>query len=228
MLRRACDEATGARVRVVFAGGTTPRVVYELLVEKYRRAIPWERLEVFFGDERSVGPEDPESNFGLAERHLFPAVPIPREQIHRMRGEAEDLDRAASEYEERVRTLVPPGSAGVPMFDLVWLGFGADGHVASLFPGTRACDEREKLVVANPVPALETTRLTMTLPLLSAARRVQLLVTGEEKATAIGDYFVRRSSESPARAIAPADELEWVLDRAAATELTRDLYADME
>ena len=138
-----------------------------------------------------------------------------------MPASGEDLAPLAAEYEARVREIVPAGRGGVPSFDLIWLGLGADGHTASLFPGTAALDETERLVVANEVPQLETRRMTMTFPLLHAAKRVQFLVTGAGKAEVIAEVVSAwrgeaKSAYPAARFSGFAGRLECVLDEAAA------------
>ena len=239
-LRRVCTEAPGARVRVALPGGSTPSVLYELLREKYGKAIPWERLEVFFGDERAVPRDHPDSNYGLAERLLLSTVAVPREQIHRMPADAENLVEAARRYEEEIRRTVASGTTGVPVFDLVWLGLGRDGHTASLFPGSPALNETERLVAATEAPRPDTRRasapvgdgrrMTFTLPLINAARHVQFVITGGDKADVAAAVLEKEASRAgnavyPAARVFPDGELEWILDSAAAGELERDLIA---
>ena len=142
-----------------------------------------------------------------------------------------DLDFAAQRYEEAIRRVVPGGAQGVPAFDLVWLGMGDDGHTASLFPGTEALEERERLVVENEIPRLRTRRMTFTLPLINSALRVQFIVTGDKKASML-DKVVRGGDEEaaalPAARVQPVgDSLEWVVDRNAASGMAEpDLLAD--
>jgi 6-phosphogluconolactonase len=204
------------RFAVALAGGNTPRQLYEVLAAPpFRDRIPWGRLELFFGDERAVGPEHPDSNYGMAQRALLSKVPV---IAHRMRAEA----AAADEYERLIRERITTTREGVPVFDLVLLGMGKDGHTASLFPGTRALEEEVRLVVMNEVPQLNTQRMTFTYPLLNAARRVWVLVPGADKREMVGQCMAaleRRSAERPwpIVGVRPTDgELIWWLDDASA------------
>jgi 6-phosphogluconolactonase len=168
--------ALRGRFTVALAGGQTPRALYELLAdpeEPFRDRIAWAATEVFFGDERCVGPDHPESNYGAARASLLARVPLLPANVHRLRGE-DDPAAAAVAYESELRRSVP-SERGVPRFDLVLLGLGRDGHTASLFPGTAALEEEHRLVVANEVPQLGGFRLTFTFPLLCAARAVAFL-----------------------------------------------------
>jgi 6-phosphogluconolactonase len=226
-LWEAC--AVAERVPVALSGGSTPALLYERLAEAYREEIPWERLEVFFGDERAVPPDHPHSNYRLAREKLLSLLPIPPAQVHRMPAEEPDLAAAARRYDELVRRKVPPGPGGLPQFHLVWLGMGEDGHVASLFPGTAALEEKTRLVAVGEAPAPGGRRLTFTLPLINAAQRVQLLISGRKKAKAVRRVLKPQKSEA-GRAALPAARLrlrggalEWLLDREAAAELERPL-----
>lgn len=180
---------------VALAGGTTPHMLYQRLAGAVlTSAVPWQNVEVFFGDERNVPLDDIESNYGMAQRTLLDHIPIVPSHVHPMRADADDLDAAALEYEQTVRSIVPAEPGNQPRFDLILLGMGADGHTASLFPGTAALREKQKLVMAYKVPILGRQRMTLTLPLINAARNVMLLVTGEDKA----DTVARLLSDNPA------------------------------
>jgi 6-phosphogluconolactonase len=203
------------RVTFALAGGSTPERMYERLAD--RDAIPWRRVEFFWGDERPVGPDSPESNYGMARRSLLAPAGIAAERVHRIEGERAPED-AARRYEDEIRRLVPGDP--VPHLDLVLLGMGEDGHTASLFPGT-SWDET-RLVVANPVPKLGATRITMTPLLLNAARSIVFLAAGEGKADALRRVVEERAPELPASRIEPeAGDLVWLVDRAAASRLHR-------
>ncbi len=221
-LREACARNAEGRVAVALSGGATPALLYRRLAEDYLHEIPWGRLEVFFGDERAVSPHHADSNYGLALRELLSRVPIPMEQVHRMPAGESDLELAAQCYEEEVQRLVPPGPLGDPAFDLVWLGVGEDGHTASLFPGTATLSSTESLVVANDVPRLGTRRMTFTFTLINAARRVQFLVLGREKAAIVERVLGPPRDGAPSellpagRVRPPHGTLEWLLDREAA------------
>jgi 6-phosphogluconolactonase len=210
---------TRGRFSVALAGGSTPRAVYEVLsnTRAVRERVPWGRIDFFWGDERHVAPDHADSNYRMAVESLLSKVPVPCEHIHRIRAEYPDADVAALEYEQEIRaTLAQPG--GTPRFDLILLGLGADGHTASLFPGTPALLEQSRWCVANWVDSLAVHRITMTLPLINRARVVLFTVSGEEKAEIVRK--VLRSSNAaralPAQLVRPTDgEVWWLLDRAA-------------
>ncbi len=177
-VRAAAAAAIGARgrFRIALAGGSTPRALYPRLVD----GVDWTRTTVFFGDERAVGPEDPQSNYRMARETLLGPAGVPSGNVVRWRAEDPDLDAAARDY-ERALTV----GASAPWLDLVLLGLGPDGHTASLFPGTSALAEEGVLAVAVDVPQLGTRRLTLTYPALCGARDVCFLVTGRDKAPAM-------------------------------------------
>ncbi|MHC4983361.1 MAG: 6-phosphogluconolactonase [Planctomycetota bacterium] len=216
-------EAAGSRdvCHVALCGGTTPRGLYGMLAKQaVSGEVPWDRVEVFFGDERDVPHDHVESNFGMAQRTLLDHLPIPVSQIHPMPGDASDLEAAAAEYEQTVREKVPAGDDEIPRFDLVLLGMGGDGHVASLFPSCTGLREKEKLVLARFVPVLGRRRMTFTFPLINAARNVILMVTGDDKAEAVTKLLGDQESgveELPAAGVDPKDGvLIVVLDAPAA------------
>jgi 6-phosphogluconolactonase len=203
---------------VALAGGTTPHSLYRLLAEQAAASdIPWSKVHVFFGDERDVPHDDVESNYGMAQRTLLDHVPVDPARVHPMRADVEDLPSAAQEYEQLVRRTVPAGQGGLPSFDIILLGMGGDGHTASLFPGTRAAEENEKLVVAYFVPVLGRSRMTFTFPLINAARNLILLVTGDDKAEAVARLLRGEAGDLPAGKVAPkSGTLYVVLDGEAA------------
>lgn len=163
--------ARAGRFTVALAGGSTPKGLHaRLAAEPYRSRIPWSRAHVFWGDERCVPPAHTESNFGMAMETLLRHVPIPQAQIYRMRGEDPDPDRAAAEYERLLRNVFELEAGALPRFDLVLLGMGADGHAASLFPGSPVLREATRLVVAPYVERVAGYRLTLTLPVLKPPR----------------------------------------------------------
>lgn len=208
---------------LALSGGTTPHALYQCLTVPGQVGdadVPWRKVEVFFGDERDVPHDHVESNFHMAQRTLLDNVPIEPSRVHAMPADAEDLDQAAIDYERIIRRIVPAPADGVPGFDLVLLGMGGDGHVASLFPGTEALSERKKLVVAQHVPVLGRRRMTFTFPLLNAARNVLLLVTGPDKAGAVAKLLGEEPTakeDLPAAGISPAEgKLVVILDAQAA------------
>jgi 6-phosphogluconolactonase len=214
--RRAIDRH-GA-FRVALSGGGTPKQVYPLLLEPHRRdAVDWSRVEFFWGDERAVPPDHPDSNFGAAYQALIAQLPDVRpDAIHRMPAEAPDIDVAALSHESELRLAFGARGSEPPSFDLIWLGMGPDGHTASLFPGTLALEEDERWVVGNWVPSLETWRMTLTYPVLNAGRRVLFVVTGADKADAL--RAIRAGGSGlPAEAVTGRG-VEWITDAAAAGE----------
>jgi 6-phosphogluconolactonase len=215
----AAQSAAGARGRFAWAlaGGSTPRTVYQLLASDfYRRRMPWSATHLFWGDERHVPPDHPDSNFRMAREAMIDHVPIPAENVHRIPAEEPDAQRAAAEYEAALRSFFALPPRELPRFDLILLGLGKDGHTASLFPGGDALRERERLVVAPWVEAQKTFRITLTAPVLSHARRAMFLVSGEEKAEAL--RAVLEGAREPERY--PAQIVEgnrlWMVDLAAA------------
>jgi 6-phosphogluconolactonase len=204
--------------RVALSGGGTPKQVYPLLLEPARRdAVDWGRVEFFWGDERAVPPDHPESNFGVAYGMLLSQLPAVRaDRIHRMPAEAEDLRAAALSHESELRLSFGVRAGDLPAFDLIWLGMGPDGHTASLFPSSAALDERERWVVANWAPGPQAWRMTLTFPVLNAGRDVIFVVTGADKADALGRIRAG-DRDLPAGRVA-GDNVEWIIDAAAAAE----------
>ena len=191
------------------AGGSTPRPAYQALAEPpLRESIAWDRVHVFFGDERGVPPDRPESNFRMVNEALLARVAIPAGNVHRMEAEKDDVERAADEY----AMLLPPA------LDVLVLGIGPDGHTASLFPGSPALRERRRRVVPARSPKPPERRLTITPPVMAAARRVLVLAAGGDKADAVARALKGTGDplDVPARL---ARDGVWFLDRAAASRL---------
>ena len=202
------------RFTVALAGGSTPKATYEVLASDYADRLDWSSVHVFFGDERTVPPDHEDSNYRMAQRTLLSRVPVG--SVHRMRGELQPTEAAAA-YEEELREFFG-ASDEPPSLDLILLGIGEDGHTASLFPETSALEIHDRWVVANPVLKLETTRLTLTVPVINSARAVNFLVAGEGKAEALklileGDADPR---QYPAKLVRPAGGPVWMVDSAAA------------
>ena len=202
--------------RVALSGGGTPRQVYPLLLDRPRvRAVDWSKVEFFWGDERAVPPDHPDSNFGVAYQMLIAHLPgVRNDRIHRMPAEAADLDGAALTYESEIRLAFDARGDAPPAFDLVWLGMGPDGHTASLFPGSDALDETERWVVGTFAPSQEAWRMTMTYPLINAARDVLFVVTGADKAEKVA--AIRDGDEELPAGRIRAERTVWLLDEAAA------------
>jgi 6-phosphogluconolactonase len=203
---------------VSLSGGSTPKSLNALIAQRAAEddslhGIDWKRVHFFFGDERCVPPVHPDSNYRMVRETLLSRGTFPESNIHRIQTELEP-EAAAKQYEEELRNHF----GGMPAFDLNWLGMGPDGHTASLFPGTPAVNEGPKLAVANFVPKLDMTRVTLTFPVFNAARKVQFLVTGGDKTAMVKKIWVD-GEKFPAGEIRPAGNLEWLLDVAAATDL---------
>lgn len=207
----------GRMMTLALSGGSTPRRVHEILATLPN--VDWSNVRIFWGDERTVPPEHEECNYRMARETLLDRVPIPKSQIYRMAGE-KDPPEAAEEYQRTIGNVFGVSSPDVPRFDVVVLGMGADGHTASLFPGTSALDERERYVVANSVPQLGTDRLTLTFPVLNAAHLVLFIVAGADKAEAVERCFMGTGDIPPAGRVRPTSgELRWLLDSQAAARL---------
>jgi 6-phosphogluconolactonase len=213
------------QVRVALSGGSTPKALYRLLAEdaeqKYSAQEIWPLTHVFWTDERMVSPDDPQSNHRMAYETLLAHVPVPAEQIHRMRGEDEP-ERAAEDYDSLLEKEFGTRDA---VFDLILLGMGADAHTASIFPNSPLLEGfgGDKMVAAVYVEKLGVYRLTLTPRVLNRARTVIFLVSGEEKAEALQKVFASREDdrEVPARYVRPVDgELIWLVDEAAAQSLS--------
>lgn len=205
------------RFTIALSGGSTPKALYEWLASS-ADSYQWDKWHVFFGDERTVTPDDPDSNYHMARASLLSKVPIPENQIYRMEGEL-DPQAAAEKYTQRLKDVF---GGDLPRFDLMLLGMGDDGHTASLFPGTAAIHETEKWVIAHYVEKLDTWRITLTPPVINNAAYVVFLVTGEKKAQRLnevrnGDY---QPDVLPSQIIKPTDgHLIWYVDEGAASQL---------
>ena len=204
------------RVTLALAGGATPRGLYERLAGPWRERIDWARVHVFWGDERCVLPTHADSNYRLAAETLLRHVPVPDTQIHRMAGELEPA-MAARQYAATLASALDARPGAPPVLDLVLLGLGADGHTASLFPGSDAVDDTQHTVVATPPAEGRGWRLTLTLPVLNAARSTLWLVTGEAKAAALAAVLdgLPAPLPLPAQRVTGHD-VRWLVDRAAA------------
>lgn len=207
----AAARAARGVAHVSLAGGNTPRRAYELLGPLLGDPAI---VEWWFGDERCVPADDPDSNFRLVSESLLRSAAIPSERVHRIAGELVPQD-AARAYETRLRQCVPAGADGVPVLDVAFLGLGEDGHTASLFPGEPSLDIRDRLVV--PVVAVKPppNRITLTLPVFRAARSVVILTTGTGKKDAVARLLAGPDPRTPASLLDPAT-LTLVLDKAAA------------
>ena len=211
---------------MALSGGSTPGRLYALLANdvKLREQIPWERIHFFWGDERRVPPGHPDSNYLMAYNTLLSKVPIPSTNIHRIHAENADAVKAAADYEIEILRFFGIEAGQIPQFNCVLLGMGADGHTASLFPATSALVQTKRLVVANWVKKFQAHRFTLTLPVFNNAAQILFLVSGEDKADTLKAVLEgnRQPDRYPAQLIQPCGgELIWLLDRFAASRLTR-------
>ena len=201
---------------ITIAGGGTPKPLYEAIASQ---SLPWEKIHVFWGDERYVPPDHPDSNQKMARQAWLDQVNFPEENIHPMPTEAGDPAADAEKYEAQLQNFFQVSAGEFPVFDIILLGIGDDGHTASLFPHTEVLKVRDRLVSVgnkdgNP-------RLTFTAPLINHSRCVLFLVAGAGKQTAVKQIFAPKADEMsyPARLIQPSGELWWLLDRAAGDEV---------
>ncbi|MBV8358981.1 MAG: 6-phosphogluconolactonase [Deltaproteobacteria bacterium] len=213
---------THGEFTLCLTGGTTPASSYELLATRFHLSVDWKEVQFFWGDERCVPPDDPASNFGMANRTMLSKLALRPEQIHRMRGEDEPL-HAAQEYERELRAffrLEQPDD--FPCFNLMLLGLGENAHVASLFPRHPALHEKTRLAVAVEVEAVPSRRISLTMPVINNAERVMFLVSGEKKAAAVRNILRGPADpeQYPAQFVKPhSGEIIWLMDKAAASEL---------
>lgn len=198
---------------VALAGGKTPRAAYELLAKPpLRDSIPWSRVDLFFGDERCVPPDHADSNYRMAREALLDRVPLPASRVHRMEADRADLERAAEEYESKLRAICKAEGADPPRLDWVLLGMGADGHTASLFPGSPLLTEVGRMVDIGPGPG-GSRRMSLTLPALNAARAVVFAATGADKAPALRAVLRGGAEAPPSGSVSPSQgSLLWIVD----------------
>jgi 6-phosphogluconolactonase len=201
---------------VALSGGSTPKLMFQILAEQFRDQVAWSDIHFFWSDERHVPPDHPESNYRMANEALLAHVPVSANNVHRVHGENPSAAEAASEYEQ---TIVQVTKETLPRLDLIFLGLGTDGHTASIFPGSEVLDETKRLVAAPWVEKFKSYRITMTLPLLNNGASVVFLVSGEEKAEIVKDVF-EGGNKYPAQAVKPTlGELIWMLDKDAASKI---------
>jgi 6-phosphogluconolactonase len=209
---------------VALSGGSTPKKMFAILANDaaLRGQMPWESVQFFWGDERHVPPDHTDSNYRMANEAMLSKVPVPAENIHRIRAENPDAGKVAEDYEQELREFFRIETEQLPAFDCVFLGMGPDGHTASLFPGTEALHERKRLVVSNWVDKFLSYRITMTVPVLNNADTVIFLVNGKEKAEPLRVVLEgqKQTDRFPSQLIEPTHgKLLWLVDRAAARQL---------
>ena len=235
--KRAAQEfvqsATGAvrqknAFHVALAGGSTPKALYDLLVSDpvLRSQVPWDKMHVFFGDERHVGPGHSDSNFRMATETMLSKAPLKGNQITRIKGEYPDAGQAASEYEEAIAAHFKLKAGELPRFDLLLVGMGNEGHTLSLFPGTKALHADGRIAVRNWIGKLYADRITLTAPAACAAAEILFMVTGADKALALkgvleGPY---EPEQLPAQLLQPkSGKLLWLVDTAAGGMLSKGI-----
>jgi 6-phosphogluconolactonase len=232
---RVARAAIGAQGRftVALSGGSTPKALYSLLASNYA-TFAWDRVFLFFGDERHVPPTDPESNYRMVDESLQSKIAIPATNVYRVRAENPDADAAAADYEKQLKGFFDleagfqnGAQSGVhnkefPRFDLILLGMGPDGHTASLFPDSEGLKEQSRLVIANWVEKFKTFRISFTFPVLNNAAEVLFLACGPDKADMLHQVLEgKNATEFPSQRVQPSDgKLIWMLDEAAAAKLT--------
>jgi 6-phosphogluconolactonase len=212
---------------LALSGGSTPHALYSLLARDpdYCDRVPWGKVHFFWGDERHVPSDHDDSNFLLANRSIFSHVPVPPKNIHHLPVAESDAGIVAKIYEKELRDFFQFQPGQLPRFNCILLGMGADGHTASLFPGTEALHKKDRLVVANWVAKLQANRITMTVPLINHADLIIFLVSGEKKAKMLHNVIEGRQNPDlyPAQSIQPVHgNLIWIVDSAAASCLGND------
>ena len=204
---------------VALSGGSTPKSLYSVLA---RSALPWDKIFFFWSDERHVPPDHPDSNYRMAKEALLSKVPVPPENIFRVRAEEKDANVVAKDYEEALKLFFRLKPGEFPRFDLILLGLGPDGHTASLFPNTAALNETKRLVVANWVEKFKTNRITFTYPVLNYAACVIFLVSGGDKSEIVREVLENPGADLPSQKVHPANgRLLWLLDKDAASKLSK-------
>jgi len=211
--------------QVALSGGSTPKALHGLLVNDpaLRSQLPWDKMHLFFGDERHVKPDDPLSNYRMAVETLISKSPLKPEQVSRIKAEYPEAEDAAREYEQEIRAHFKLTDGQFPRFDLVLLGMGSEGHTASLFPGTKALRENRRIAVHNWVGKVLMDRITLTAPAINNAAHILFMVTGADKAPALTAVLERayEPEQLPAQLIQPVNgTLLWLVDAAAGSMLT--------
>jgi 6-phosphogluconolactonase len=214
--------------RIALSGGSTPKVLYSLLAGDpvLRSQVPWDKIQLFFGDERHVPPDHPDSNFRMATETMISKAPLKAEQVVRIKGEYPDAEQAAREYEQALQSYFKLKAGGYPRFDLLLAGMGNEGHTLSLFPGTKALHADGRIAVRNWVGKLYADRITLTAQAACNAAEILFMVTGADKAPALkavleGPY---EPEQLPSQLLQPKDgKLLWLVDTAAGSMLSRGI-----
>jgi 6-phosphogluconolactonase len=207
------------RFSVALSGGSTPKGMFSLLAtDPYRSRIDWSKVHLFWGDERSVPPDHKDSNYRMANEAMISKVPIPPENVHRMKAEESDINAAAADYEALLKKHFNLKEGEMPRFDLLLLGMGDDGHTASLFPGTKALSEKQRLVVPNWVEKFNTNRMTFSAPAINNARTILFMAAGEGKRGPLKEVLSGEPNPNlyPSQLIQATDgRVIWMVDEAA-------------
>lgn len=202
---------------LALSGGSTPVHLHQMLASpSFREQIAWHQVHVYFGDERNVPPDHPDSNYRMARETLLSHVDIPEHQVHPIPTGCDDMQSCAQTYASALSSL--PQESGMPCLDLILLGMGDDGHTASLFPGTDILKEQRVPVAAVYVPKLDSWRISLTYPVLSRARTIMFLVSGESKAVVLDEVFNQPDRHYPVQGV-KNEHIEWYVDKAAAKRL---------
>ncbi len=214
--KRILTASVTRRFHIALAGGSTPRTLYTLLGVTFRERIPWDRVHLFWGDERFVPPDDVSSNYRMVRESLLDRIKIPEENIHPMRTDFRDPTDAAKNYESVLKDHFSPPW---PSLNLVLLGLGADGHIASLFPSSPVLDERKRWVMPAASESEPRVRLTLTLPALAHGDQIYFLVAGSDKARALRQTLTEVNSTPAAKLLAERPDVVFWMDNAAAHQV---------
>lgn len=214
---------------LALAGGSTPKQLYELLsLAPYRDKMPWQDTQIYFGDERMVPHDHADSNFGMVYEAMLRHVPIPDSHVHPIPTNCGNAHECARQYDRELSTIPGHEDGKAPGFDLVLLGMGADGHTASLFPGTGILQEFHCNAAAVHVGKLDSWRISITYPVINHAQHVMILVSGKDKADMIGQVLIDKDSSAPIQAVRPQGQLQWFLDADAAKKLKGHAHANSD
>ncbi len=208
------SEKNQADYHIALSGGHTPSLLFKMLAENYKESMPWHKIQLWWGDERMVPPDDPESNYRVAYEQLISRIEIPADHIHRIQGEADPLEEV-KRYEAEIESQIPHKNH-IPSFDLIILGLGEDGHTASIFPGQENLLDSKRLTEISRHPITSQIRITITGKVLNNAHKVAFLVTGKTKAKVLGKIIHHHKDAEfyPAAHIRSAEELHWFIDKA--------------
>lgn len=204
------------KITIALSGGSTPKVLFKILAAQYKESMPWEKIHFFWGDERCVPPDHPDSNYNMTKELMLDPIGFPKSQIHRVKGEI-NPEKAASAY-EKVITQIVPQQDGWPVFDLIILGMGSDGHTASIFPHEMELLEADTICAVATHPESGQKRISLTGKVINRARQICFLVTGDSKKEKVYEILKQTGNyqDYPAAYIQPINgQLSWNLDQAA-------------